>query len=542
MDAKNRIILEQEFTLAELVKKYGSKAQRHSLNNKGNLTGKEFSILMKSVDTEWESYKVNGRGSKRFITCYGKRSKKAQRIDRRCNNGQKQLVGEFELNSLVINHLLHKNNKVKPISATKWLIDLGIVDKKLIGALYGTKDGHLENLQKQFSKVIKDYNKDDSDIEMLDEFTRILLKNIKASLVSVFKKLAKAEVTIYQTEVWGCTLGNNHRKLKRKESNEIDNLKHNLLNKHGIKSNDLFKTNMKRVKDFKQEFYNQLREQLGLKFYYDAHFCKLQGSDLGMEEYLYNLREKRVLDFAIGLKDVQVFSMTQVYKDKYSQRSLKLAKGREKNITNTTDSDRVKCLKLMKQYAPMWDLLLKYFKYKSCIKSNLSAAKLEASEKIEHIETNKRETVNQQQDGQSSQDIVIILEGQLQEKGSTIKDKAIDEVTKSHNLKEYFEYIEALEDIKYEILEYEDKYGHNAVEHMRLDATFRELTGAAKVEDIIAEFRQTLQCEKKLERQKWDELFEGRKLDKRKRITKNPLEHLLMIRRGSDYKEELKKV
>ncbi|MBY0210635.1 MULTISPECIES: hypothetical protein [Priestia] len=523
MDAKDKLILEQEFTLAKLVKKYGSKAQRHSLKNKGNLTGKEFSILMKSVDTEWESYKVDGRGSKRVITCYGKRSKKAQRIDRRCNNGQKQLVGEFELNSLIINHLLQQNNKVKPMSATKWLINLGIVGDKLTEALYGAKGGHLKNLQEQFSKVIKDYNKTDSDIEMLDEFTRILLKNMKASLVSVFKKLAKAEVIIYQTEIWGCTQKNNHRKLKRKEINETHNLKRILLTKHGIKSNDLFKANMKGVKEFKQDFQKQLREQLGIKFYYDAHFCKVQDSDLGMKEYLYNLREQGVLDSAISLKDFQISSVTQVYKDKYSQRSLKLAKGREKNITNISDSDRVKCLKIMKQYAPMWNLLLKYFKYKSCIKSNLSAVKLEASEKIEHLETTKRELVNQQQAGKSPQNIAIILEDQVQPQGSNTKDKAIDEVTKSYYTQEYFEYLEAMEDIKTEIRWYEDKYGHDAMEHIMVDVTFRELTGAAKVEGMIAEFKQKIQHEKELERKKWDKIFERGKSDKRVRTKKIPL-------------------
>ncbi|MFG6062247.1 hypothetical protein, partial [Salmonella enterica] len=76
--------MNQEFTLAELVKQYGTKAQKASLKrNKGNLTGKEFTLLIKSVEQEWESYTVEGRGSKRIITCSGKRSKKAERVDKR---------------------------------------------------------------------------------------------------------------------------------------------------------------------------------------------------------------------------------------------------------------------------------------------------------------------------------------------------------------------------------------------------------------------------------------------------------------------------
>ncbi|MBG9444031.1 hypothetical protein [Cytobacillus firmus] len=362
--------MEKEFTLAELVKKYGSKAQKDSLKKKGNLTGKEFGILLKEVLTEWESYSVNGRGSKRIITCKGKRPQKIGRVDKRSNNGQGQLVGEFELNSLVINYLIQKNNKVSPMSATKWLTELGIFDEKLIGALYGVRGRHLEELQKQVSQIIKDYNKADNDIEMLDEFIQISVKSMKASLVSVFSKLAKAEVIIHQKEVWGCTIQNNHRKLRKNEIKEIASIRRTLLNAYGLKGRDLFMTKKKEVKAFKKEFDEQLQEVLGLRFYYDAHLCVIQDSDLGVHDYLSRLRAKGELDFTFGLTEEFAFSMTQVYKEKYSERSLELAKVREKNKDNKSDTDRVKSLKIMKQYAPMWGLLLKYFRFRAVVKLN----------------------------------------------------------------------------------------------------------------------------------------------------------------------------
>ncbi len=319
------------FTLAELVKKYGTKAQKASLKrNKGNITGKEFSLLIKSVEQEWESYTVEGRGSKRIITCSGKRLKKLERVDKRSNNGQGQLVGEFELNSLVVNYLIQNDNKVSPMSATKWISELGIIDGKVASALYSDRGIHLEILQEQFSKLIKDYNKVDSDIEMLDEFLQVSLKNMKSSLVSVFNKLVKAKIIIHQKERWGCTTKNIYRKLTRTEIKEIASIRRSLLTVHGIKGNDLFKTNKKEVKAFKKEFDEQLRGRLKLKFDYDAHFCVLQDSDLGVEEYLQRLREKGDLDFTFGLTEAFTFSMTQIYKNKHSERSLELAKGREK--------------------------------------------------------------------------------------------------------------------------------------------------------------------------------------------------------------------
>ncbi|MDM5257058.1 hypothetical protein [Bacillus toyonensis] len=365
--------MNQEFTLAELVKKYGTKAQKASLKrNKGNLTGKEFTLLIKSVEQEWESYTVEGRGSKRIIICSGKRSKKAKRVDKRSNNGKGQLVGEFELNSLVVNYLIQNDNKVRPMSATKWITELGIIDGKLIGALYGARGIHLEKLQEQFSKRVKNYNKADSDIEMLDEFLQVSLKNMKSSLISVFNKLVKAKIIIYQKERWGCTIKNNHRKLTRNEIEEIASIRRILLTAHGIKGNDLFKTNKKEVKDFKKEFDEQLTERLGLKFDYDAHFCVLQDSDLGIRDYLDRLQEKGELEFTHRLTEEYAIIMTEMFKDMHSKHSLELAKGREMNTTNKSDTARVKCLKIMKQYAPMWELLLKYFRCTSSMKLNPS--------------------------------------------------------------------------------------------------------------------------------------------------------------------------
>ena len=369
--------MNKEFTLAQLVKKYGSKAQKESLKrNKGNLSGKEFDILLKEVLTEWESHKVkDGRGSKRIITCIGKRSSKAERVDKRSNNGQGQLIGEFELKSLVVCYLIQNKNKVRPMSATKWITELGIVDGKFTGALYGARGEHLEKLQVQFSKMIKNYHKADSDIDMLDGFLQTFLRHLKGSLESVFNKLSKAEVITHKKEQWGCTTKNRHRKLKRQEIKTIEGIRHKLLHFHGIEVRDLFMTNIKEVKAFKKDFEEQLEEQLGLKFYYHAHYCVLQENDLGVRDYLDRLQEKNELNFTHKLTEQHVIITMEMFKGIHSERSLELANGRQKNITNTSDSDRVKSLKIMKQYAPMWELLLKYFRCTSSKQLNTSAVK-----------------------------------------------------------------------------------------------------------------------------------------------------------------------
>ena len=152
------------------------------------------------------------------------------------------------------------------MSATKWITELGIVGGKLTGALYGARGEHLEKLQGQFSKMIKDYHKADSDIDMLDGFLQTYLRHLKSSLESVFNKLSKAKVITHKKEQWGCTTKNSHRKLKRQEIKTIEDIKHTLLSFHGIEGRDLFKTNMREVKAFKRDFEEQLEEQLGLEF------------------------------------------------------------------------------------------------------------------------------------------------------------------------------------------------------------------------------------------------------------------------------------
>ncbi|MGF9881261.1 hypothetical protein ABEX39_26500 [Bacillus albus] len=493
--------MKREFTLKELVKKYGSNAQKESLKKKGNLSGKEFSILIKSVEQEWESYTVEGRGSKRIIICTGKRSKKAERVDKRSNNGKGQLIGEFELSSLVVNYLIHNKNKVSPMSATKWLTELGIVDGKLTRALYGDRSVHLEKLQEQFSEVIKDYNKADSDIEMLEEFLQTFFRHLKSSLVSVFNKLSKAKVISYKKEQWCCTNKGRYRKLKKQEIKTIADIRNKLLFFHELEVKDLFKKNMKEVKAFKKDFDKQLEEQLGLKFYYDAHLCVLQDGDLDMREYLDRLQEKDVLNFTHNLTERYALIMIEVFKDIHGERSLELAKVRQENNTNKSDSSRIKCLKILEQYAPMWEQLLKYFKCKSSMKSNPSAfekvviqanvTELSMSHGISEVEgatsiEKWKEDAYISGKEASSRITLSRKDGDGECIRNAVVTQPIVEPFEYCNIEQCYEYLAAMEEIRDEIREYEVKYGDKAMEHIRLDVVIRNLIMNVTAEEMIA--------------------------------------------------------
>lgn len=354
--------MSHKFTLTELVNRYGSSVQKQALKKDGTIPTRSFNSIIKSAHEEWEYVSVTGRGKKRIITCDHKRSVKAKREDMRSNNGQGQLAGEFDLCSLVIDYLIKKNNKINPMSATKWILELGIVDAKLSNAMYITRGHHLGNLQKQFTDAIEDYDKDEKDFEMLEEFIQTYLKHTKSSLVSVFNKLSKVRAIIHIKEVWGCGTDGLHRKLNKSEIKEIADLRRRMLIIHNLKGSDLFKANMKGVKEFKRAFNSNLLAQLGLQYYYEAHDCVLQDSDAGLFATLDKLRNRGELEFALGLTEANAIIMTQMFKDKHSKRSLELAEKRQKNTSNRSDTDRIRRLKQMQHYAPMWEVLLEYFR------------------------------------------------------------------------------------------------------------------------------------------------------------------------------------
>ncbi|WP_214772199.1 hypothetical protein [Exiguobacterium sp. s39] len=369
------------FTLKELVKKYGSDAQKQALKKNGNLSGKETEIIMKSVMEYWESCTSAGRGSKRVFTCVGKRSKKADRIDRRSNNGSGQLVGESELKSIVLSFLVQQHNTIKPMSANKWLSSIGIIDETLLKMVYGTKESDLHKIKEYFKKNIYNYENDKLENEMVDDFIQVFLGNLKSNLVSVFRKLNKEGVIVYQKQRWGHTVNDIHRRLKKDEVIKIDTIRQELLYLYNISAQDVFvKKDKKEVKAYNQDLVKELKDQLGLKYYYDAHYCSINNKGMNLIEFLDQKQEKEDSPFFHRLTGIYFDIELEKYKELYSERSLSLAKKREEStVKNYSKFSRVNFLKLNKQYALMWECLLKYFGCYNVLKSSRNVLEKEKS-------------------------------------------------------------------------------------------------------------------------------------------------------------------
>ena len=195
--------------------------------------------------------------------------------------------------------------------------------------------------------------------------------------------------------------------------------------------------------------------------YYHAHYCVLKENDLGVRDYLDRLQEKNELNFTHNLTEQHAIITIDMFKGMHSERSIELANGRQKNITNTSDSDRVKSLKIMKQYAPMWELLLRYFRCTSSIQSNPSMVKNEESfvKGVHNYEESRIDTLEQREGLTNIERIKqqaakkVALEN-VEQQGIAIVDNPVVEPDSYYNTNEYYEYQETKVDIEEEIREY----------------------------------------------------------------------------------------
>lgn len=150
-------------------------------------------------------------------------------------------------------------------------------------------------------------------------------------------------------------------------------------------------------------------------------------------------------------------------------------------------------------------------------------------------ELTNREQSKQHQTNEAAKEIE--LENIEEKRVTTVPESNIEPFNHYNEILDE-EYQAAMEDIRNEIREYEEKHGDKAMEYMRLDSAIRLLTKEVTVEESIAEYKQKLQREKERDRKSWEKLFEGGQPVKRELTTNNPIEIFHRIRYGRIGKED----
>jgi hypothetical protein len=335
----------------QFVMKFATKAGKERYKRTRKADADIIEPAKKSAVQKYESLEVEKEGRVNFYILGAKRSKIVKRPDKRGNT--EQLETEFELKSIIVSYLV--KNKVGNFSLSKWIQTLDIANEKLLYAKYnGNLIKHFEIVMEKLKKLPKplQYNHNEDDIELLEYFTSEEPKRIKSNLKSVFKKLVDDGIIEHKTAWYGQTVKDSQRRVTKDELKAINKLKSRILEEHGITGKDLYNRRKPEIKAFYEAYEKQLKDTFGLIYIYESHKCKLIASI----EKLENLEIKYDAD------DISQLILTDKHKEKFYNRSIRLAENREKNINSGTD--RIKCLKIMKQYVPIYKVLLEHFDMK----------------------------------------------------------------------------------------------------------------------------------------------------------------------------------
>jgi len=141
----------------------------------------------------------------------------------------------------------------------------------------------------------------------------------------------------------------------------------------------------------------------------------------------------------------------------------------------------------MKQYVPMWQLLLKYFgcmvklKFISSVVEEAVQEDMKApntsEEVIAAIKKREEEDAHANEKELLPYAALVKGDGDVQCRRNTAAAKLPVEHFDCYSMEECYddEYLVAMEEIKKEIHEYEEKYGDKAMEYMRFDSVMRSL-------------------------------------------------------------------
>lgn len=358
-------------TKSEAVKLFGSEQCKGHFEKYGRFNNKKIeSSLIKTLEQNYESVKTVKQGRAYVYELGAKKEEVDEREDGRSKNGKHQIPYEYELNSLVLDYIL-KNCKDKVVSKSlnNWLVDIGLVDRMLTNASYGTSiNTNLEKLKEEYNTIMADGEEvilfSGGDIILLENFVKTELDTLRRNLASVFHKLSKNKIIIHQKENYGCSADDNtHRKLSDLEVANVGKLKQELTKKHEISLKDLYKHKHPSVVAYRKEYNERLKSELGFRYVYESHSCVVQVSDSIIGEYIDGLVERDELVVCYGLSEMNIIVMIEEFKRCYGDRAVERAEDRQGRVVKL-DQEHDNYLLIMKatgKYLEMWKLLLEFY-------------------------------------------------------------------------------------------------------------------------------------------------------------------------------------
>ncbi|PFY14559.1 hypothetical protein COL47_22360 [Bacillus toyonensis] len=584
--------MSKKWKLANAVKKFTPHQKTSLMRNKGNLNKHEFNSLIKEMDCYYESVRVEGKGRERVIYTDKKRKVKAQKEDRRQLNKGIAPPHSKHLALMVMSKIDGIDNKARTrndwstcfglISSAEKDIMSGIYSEEALkpykefmirlGIMEDGEEKVFQDLAYTLSKVAKGQLQ-----TVLDQAEKMKL----ISRISSWKgKVKGSKEPIEIDEFLALEIKSSETELLKKY--EISKI-HSLMFKNCPKTK-AFKAEwleyIENVEDAEgdamhlQYIYEVFRIEVSNKYAFDEYIkvhypTEIDSFDLLENEQAYH---SKLFDYVV--KNAQ-----KRHEKSLNSKKLTIDENTKEVLAmfNMTEEEAIAQTKEaeIQRELTLYEVLLKSVKYVDCIRNlhiqlhgmsvieseevkavkhmideymreELAQLELSSSAEVESEKSlkksirtyhescmnkmeqpeklTKKEKVKQHQTHQAQQSVTIATKQDIE--NDKLYD-AIDAIGYGQEIIDY-EYLAAMEDIRAEIREYEDKYGDKAMEHMTLDTIIGQWTRKVTAQEIIAEYEH----QKQREHKEWEKKFEGGQSVKWERTTNNPLEVFNRIRYG----------
>lgn len=282
--------MEQVFTLAELVKEYGTTVQEESFKKNGNLNKRSFDSIKKSVEQDWMSVKIEGRGSKRIIICSGKFEVKAMKKDGRIRSGRQQVEHRGPMDIVVAAHLEYDMTKQASMSLGKWAVKFGLITDLEYDLLRSRHSSKMR--QKHIDKAIENGIIEEDQTKLLDEFTQYSLE-IYGQLAKTLEHMKKCGIILFY-ENWKGYGKDGKIDINPEIMKKIQKTRRGLMKKYDVvEFNLIAHSNARKVKNFKREWKQALAEVedengniLGIKYYWKEYAVIMKAASKAVQRYL----------------------------------------------------------------------------------------------------------------------------------------------------------------------------------------------------------------------------------------------------------------
>ncbi|KAA9017984.1 hypothetical protein [Niallia endozanthoxylica] len=296
----------KQFTLEQFINEFGTDKQKQALiDGKGNVNKRTLDSVKKEASRFYEkdSITVEGRGTKRVITCAKEKDVATEKDDGRASNGAWSISYTKNLDVVVVSVLEQGLEKSTAQTLANWALDFGVITEKMHDLLLSR---HHEGLRETYVNDLKDNSiiKENED-RIVDDFVQTV-KELTNQVAGTLKRMEKAGIIEYYPVFKGHIAETDETiNLHEDVYKQVVALKRRLMERYDVSEWYLmtYKNSKKTVK-FNEEYLEQLAfvedengKVLGLDYYYTTYAVILKARKKKIIAYLKKYNKEVIEQF-----------------------------------------------------------------------------------------------------------------------------------------------------------------------------------------------------------------------------------------------------